>query len=404
MNRRSASRLGWALFIVTNGLLLVMVFLSAGREEAFDTILYGLLAFSYAGVGALVVSRHPRNSIGWILLSLGVSDALWECAEGWGYFAAERGLPGGAIGEWIILTSWILDFALLTALLFLFPDGALPGNRWRPWLWIVAVGTILALAGQALDPGLGPEFRSGVNPTAVEALPTDGLLFTGMGLMFASLAAAIVSLVVRFRRGTYTERQQLKWIAVAASQLLVVGIVAVLFWYDSVVVQIAIAFALISLPVAAGVAIFKYGLYEVDIIINRALVYGLLTALLAFAYVVAVVVLQRALAPFTEQSGLAVAGSTLLVVALFRPVRSRIQDLIDRRFYRAKYDAARTLEGFGARLKSEVDLEALAGELVTVVKSTLQPAHASVWLKMAGTAGSRITEDRSPSGSNRDGE
>lgn len=351
VTRGRISRLSWSLFALTVGLLMLMLFLSAGREEAFDTIMYGLLGLSYALVGALVVSRQPQNKVGWILLLLGLHDALFECAEGWGYVAAERGLSGGAIGEWIILWSWIIDFAVLTVLLLLFPDGSPPSHRWRPWFWVLAAGTMLALAGQALDPARGEELTAGVNPVAVATLPTGFLLAAGLGMMFSALAAAFASLIVRFQRGTYIERQQLKWIAASASLILIVGLISVFLWYESVAVQIAIALALITLPVSAGVAIFKHGLDEIDVIINRALVYGLLTAVLAVGYATAVVVLQWTLAPLTRQSDLAVAGSTLVVATMFRPARHRVQQLIDRRFYRAKYDAARILEAFGTRLR-----------------------------------------------------
>ncbi len=379
---RLAKRLGWSLFALTVALLIAMVWLSAGREEAADTILYGLLTFSLSGVGALIVSRQPGNAIGWIFCVLGVSGAFWECAEGWSYLAAERDLPGGAVGEWIILWSWITDFAGWALVFLLFPDGRLLSRRWRPWLGVLTIGVLLALPGQALDAGLGSEFTSGSNPVAAEAVPTQLLLNAGLTLMLATLVAGVVCLVVRFRRGGNVERQQLKWMALAASLLVVTGLAALFLWYDSILVQVAVALALNALPVGAGIAIFKYRLYDIDVVINRTLVYGALTATLALAYLGLVLLLQLALSPLTAESDLAIAGSTLAVAALFRPARRRIQALVDRRFYRSRYDAARTLERFGARLRNEVELDALDAELRWTVAQTMQPAHVSLWLRV----------------------
>jgi len=379
--RAQQRRLGWSLFGLTVALVLVMLWLSAGREETFDTVLYGLLTLSLSGAGALIVTRHPGNAIGWIFLALGVSGGFWESAEGWGYLAAERDLPGGAIGEWIILWSWIVDFAGWALVFLLFPDGRLLSRRWRPWLGVLAMGVLLALPGQALDAGLGSEFTSGSNPVAVEGLPTQLLLTAGLTLMLATLVTGVVCLVVRFRRGGTVERQQLKWMALAASLLVVTGLAALFLWYDSILVRVAVALALNALPIGAGIAIFKYRLYDIDVVINRTLVYGALTAMLAATYLAVVLVLQLALNPLTEESGLAVAGSTLAVAALFRPARARIQALVDRRFYRRRYDAVRTLESFGAHLRDEVELDSLSAELRTVVADTMQPAHVSLWLR-----------------------
>jgi hypothetical protein len=377
------ARVAWGLLAATVVLLVPMVLLSAGREEAFDTVLYGLLTFAFSGTGALIVSSHPRNTIGWVFLVLGVSGAGWELAEAWGHYATDEDLAGGPAGEWVILWSWIVDFAVLTVVFFLFPDGRMPSRRWRPWLWVLAAGTALALPGQALSPDLGSEFSSGTNPVAVEALPTDLMLNAGLTLMLATLGAAVVSLVMRFRHGGYVERQQLKWIAMAAALLLTVGILAIFLWYETVLVQIAFALALVSLPLAVGVAILRHRLYDIDVVINRTLVYGALTATLAGAYLGSVLLLQLALSPLTEDSGLAIAGSTLAVAALVRPLRGRIQTAVDRRFYRRRYDAARTLEAFGVRLRDELDLDALGGELRGVVADTMQPAHVSLWLRGA---------------------
>jgi hypothetical protein len=378
------ARLAWSTFALTVLFLIAMLGLSAGREEAFDTILYGLLTFSLAGVGALITSRHPGNRIGWIFLALGVFGAFAEAAEGWGYFALAHDLPGAAGGEWLIFWSWVVDLCGWALVFLLFPDGHLPGRRWRPWLWVLAAGLVLALPGQALAPGHGSEFSGGVNPMGTEAIPTALLFNTGIILMLLTMAAGLAALVVRFRRGTTVERQQVKWFAFAASLLIVFGTAAVFLYYESVLIQVMVALALIALPIGAGISIFRYRLYDIDVVINRTLVYGALTATLAIFYLASVLVLQLALSGLTEGSGLAVAVSTLGAAAIFRPARARIQGAVDRRFYRRKYDAERALDGFRARLRGEVAITSVSAELQNVVSETMQPAHVSLWLKGHG--------------------
>jgi len=374
-------RLAWGMFGLTVVFLVAMVGLSAGREELFDTILYGLLTFSLAFVGALITSRHPDNRIGWIFCALGLFGAFAEAAEGWGYLAQDHNLPGGKAGEWLIFWSWIVDMNAWALVFLLFPDGRLPSRRWRPWLGVLITGLALALPGQALTSGHSEEFSSGGNPLGTDAIPTDLLLNIGLTLLLVTLLAGVVALVVRFRRGSSVERQQLKWFAFAATLLAVAGTAAIFLYYDSVLIQVLVALALIALPAAAGISIFKYRLYDIDVVINRTLVYGALTATLAGIYLGSVLLLQLVLSGVTEGSGPAVAASTLGVAALFRPARSRIQELVDRRFYRRKYDAQRTLEAFSSRLRDEVDLGTLNAELGAVVRETLQPAHVSLWLR-----------------------
>ncbi|MGH3146809.1 MAG: hypothetical protein ACRDTR_13520 [Rubrobacter sp.] len=382
MSVRRAKPLAWSLFALTAVLLFVMAILSAGREPFFDTLLYGLLSISLATVGALVASRHPRNPIGWMFSGLALYGAFAESAEGWGYFAAEKGLPAGVVGEWIILWSWIGDLTMWTIILLLFPDGRLPSRRWRPVLWIAAAGFALALPGQALSPDRGSEFAAGTNPFAVEGGPLNLLFGTGMVLLLAALLAAIASLVVRFRRARNVERQQLKWFAYAAGCIGALGPLAVAFWYESVLVQVAFALAINGLPIAAGIAILRYRLYDIDVVLNRTLVYGTLTATLALVYLSCVVSLQYAFRVLTgQETQLAVVASTLAIAALFGPVRRRVQTFVDRRFYRKKYDARKTLDTFSARLRDKTDLDQLGGELVSVVRTTVQPSHASLWLR-----------------------
>lgn len=377
MSKRTAA---WFL-VITLALMVAGVLLSLGRESVYDTSLYGLvLPGVLAGSGALVARAHPANPIGWLFCGFALFTALAELAEGYGHYAIDSGLPGGVWGEWVISWSWIAETTLWLLIFMLFPDGRLVSERWRLVLWLGLTGTALALPGQALSPGSRALFTDGVNPVTVQNDVVELLFPAGMALVLVALLGAIASLGVRLRRSRGIERQQLKWFAGAASLMVAVSPFALAFWYSSSFVQLPMALAIGSIPVAATVAILRYRLYDIDVVINRTLVYAGLSATLAGAYLGSVLVLQFALQPLTDRSDLAVAGSTLAVAALFRPARARIQAAVDRRFYRRRYDAARTLEDFGGRLRAQLDLEALGADLRDVVRDTVAPAHVSLWL------------------------
>ena len=276
---------------------------------------------------------------------------------------------------WIIDWMWIADMCAYALVFALFPTGRLLSRHWR---WILVV---LPLALATGIPGQGLTTTNPENPLKVDSPIIDLLLNVSLSLQLLGLTGAIVSLVIRFRRSVGLERLQLKQLVFAASFILPVGALAVLFWYDSYLVRVLLGVALLALPVAAGLAILRYRLYDIDVVINRTLVYGLLTATLATVYLGSVLLLQLVLSAFTEGSGLAVAASTLAVAALFRPVRARIQSIVDRRFFRAKYDAAQTLSTFGSHLRDQVDLADIGTDLLTVVGKTVQPSHASLWLR-----------------------
>jgi hypothetical protein len=372
LDRRALAMLG-----VTIGLLTVMVPLAAGREEALDTILYSTLPLTLAVVGALIASRHPENPIGWLFCGLGLWIAVAELAEAYGYRAAEHGLPAGLAGEWLIAWSWIVEIVAWVILILLFPDGRLPGRRWRLAIWTALAGAALVFVGQAFSAD-GRDFSSGRNPLGVDSPLVEAAWPLGTLLLVVALAAAVVVLVRRFHRARGVEREQLKWFAYAGVILAVVVCLAGVFWYESIVVQGMFAVAVNAMVLAVGVAILRHRLYDVDVVINRTVVYVALTATLAAAYVGSVLLLQLVLSPGSD---LAIAASTLAVAALFRPARARIQSAVDRRFYRRKYDAQRTLEAFSARLRDQVELQALNAELDAVVQETLQPAHVSLWLR-----------------------
>jgi hypothetical protein len=385
-----ASRLPWSLAVLAALLLMTGLGLSIasaglGGGSGFATAIVA----AFGAVGVLITSRHPRNPIGWIFCGIAVTGSLMVLARG----LAESWLDGKgvptAVGEaaaWYGEVSWILVILpAATFLLLLFPDGRLTAPHWRAVAWCAGVGIALLFVADSLRPGPLEDYPEVVNPFGVDGLVREVL----EGIAVLPVAVAIVgsplSLIARFRRAGREQRQQIKWLALAGAMAAMTFVVAAA-GYDTWAAPVAdgaIMLSILMLPVAAGVAILRYRLYDIDVVINRTLVYGALTATLAAAYLGSVLLFQLALSPLTEESDLAIAGSTLAVAALFRPLRARIQELVDRRFYRRRYDAARTLEGFGVRLRDEVELDALSAELREVVADTMQPAHITLWLREA---------------------
>jgi hypothetical protein len=345
---------------------------------------------AFGVLGVLIASRHPRNPIGWLFCGVAVTGSLMSLARG----LAELWLDGNGVPDWIGETaawygdvSWILVILpAATFLLLLFPDGRLLSPRWRAVAWGAGAGIALLFVGDGFDAGRLADYPEIENPYGVDSPALLAItVVAALGLAVAIVGSPL-SLVLRFRRAGSVERQQIKWLALAGAVAAVTFVIA-LAGYDlwgSEVSDGAIMVSVLMIPVAAGVAILRHRLYDVDVVINRTLVYGALTATLAAAYLGSVLLLQLALSPLTEDSGLAIAGSTLAVAALVRPLRGRIQAIVDRRFYRRKFDAARTLEGFGARVRDQVELDALGAELRAVVAETMQPAHVSLWLREAG--------------------
>jgi hypothetical protein len=303
------------------------------------------------------------------------------------------------LGEWL----WAPTVGLLAVyLILLFPDGGLPSGRWRPLAWLSGAIIVLVSFGSGLSPGPIAELGGARNPFGLEGQPWfEYAANAGLVPFLVCILASVVGLILRYRRSGGEERQQIKWIAFAASVVglgfvgaMVGGLVAFVFapetwegtadraplWFDLLFSVVLLSFG--GVPVAVGIAVLRYRLYDIDLIINRALVYGSLTATLAVLYFGSVVSLQAALRVLMgQESTLAIVASTLIIAALFSPLRRRVQDLVDRRFYRRKYDAAKTLAAFNARLRDETDLDALSDDLVGVAAATVQPEHASLWLR-----------------------
>ena len=405
MSRGAARPLAWSLLGIYVGLAALTVTLElTGEIKSFESV-FAIFTVGYAICGTLIASRQPRNPIGWIMLALALLFALNSVVGGYVESVDDpASLAGGTLAAWFYVWNELLWIPLVGIFLpLVFPDGRLPSRRWRPLLWLTVCAVAFSAAGQALKPGLlePSEWPGLENPLGVGVLgeATEIARVVGAVLAVPAFLAAVASVVVRLRHARGDERQQIKWFAYTAALMGAALLVAVCaeVLHQSMDVDSTWAYVLgavgwftalflivFGIPIAAGLAIFKYRLYDIDVVVNRTLVYGSLTAALALAYLGSVLLLQLLLQPLTEESDLAIAGSTLAVAALFRPLRTRIQAAVDRRFYRRRYDAARTLDAFGMRLRDELDLDTLGAELRGVVRETMQPAHVSLWVREAG--------------------
>jgi hypothetical protein len=387
---RAATRLAWsgfacALLLVLAGLGLRLLGPEAGAYPFWGEVVVNVVVL--ATIGALVAARRPGHPIGWLFTGMGLAGGAQLVAGNYAMAArADPALPAGAVAAVAAEQLRILSFGMLLAAMLLFPTGRLPSRRWWPVAWLGVVGTAAYMANEAFTPGRGEPLLGYENPFGITGAPG---LVRGFGvleeLFYAAELAVIGSLVVRFWRARGVERQQLKWFVYTAVVALVVLVLANIFLYDlmenSPLGSILWGAAPVSLAVAVAVAVLRYRLYEIDRLVNRTLVYGLLTGLLALVYTGGVFVLGNLLNPADGSSELAVAASTLAVAALFQPARRRVQQAVDRRFDRRRYDAARTVESFAARLRHQVDLDTLSSELLTVVDRTVQPAGMSLWLR-----------------------
>jgi hypothetical protein len=394
MNARRATWLAWSLWSIHVALVGGIAWL-VSQVGDFKT-LWLMLASSVAPtIGAVVAARRWENPIGWMLVATGVLSAVSVLVLEYAELAliVQPGMwPGGVAAGW--LGSWMYDPAqgLLAFVGLIFPTGRLLSRNWR-WVAVaLAGGLALHTVLTALEPGnlkMGSYLLPADNPLGVDwlgpVLAKLGVVFLIVPFLFA--LPSIVAVVLRFRRSRGVERQQMKWLVYAALAF------PILIWLTNQGVRVPdelkplfpsgllFGLAVSIVPSAIGLAVLRYRLYDIDLIIRRTLVYGGLTALLALLYWTSVVVLQQMLRPLTQGSDLAIVGSTLAVAALFQPLRHRIQQMVDRRFYRQRYDAGRTLDAFSSRLRSEVDLDNLGAELLAVVDQTMQPQRLSLWLR-----------------------
>jgi hypothetical protein len=383
MSRRLASWLAWAVCALSLTLT-ALNFLLIALNVSLNVPAYVFwpeltsIAVGYSVLGAIIASRLPNHPIGWICCAIGLIAAVDHFAGEYAVFALlalPHPLPGGEAMLWLQGWFWMLFVGLIVFLLLLFPTGRLPSSRWRPFAW-ASVGVISAAViwSSAISPDVG--FNAPPSPVQLSVLLLGGV--------------AAASLVVGRRNARGVERQQIKWLLYVGPLFFIAAGLHIGFYYFWLsegswglwASYLLVIVGGLSGPIAIGVAILRYRLYEIDLLINRTLVYGSLTATLIVLYFGGIVVLQRVFVSLTGQrSTLAVVASTLLIAALFTPLRRRIQSFIDRRFYRRKYDARKTLEAFSAQLRDETDLDALSDDLVGVVRETMQPAHISLWLR-----------------------
>ena len=393
---RAAAWLAWSLCtlslaLTSASLLLLVLNRSHPNTPVYDFWLENtVLPISFSIIGALIASRLPANALGWLFCAAACIAAVTHFSAEYAIYALlaqPDPLPAGVALAWLTSWVWILFIGCIALSFLLFPDGRLPGRRWTWLAWLSVLLTSVGVIWEAFSPGAMVSLGSIRNPLGIEGLPSA--YKPVQTIMFALLFVVTIStFVLRLRRAKGIERQQIKWpaytaVMAAGGSVLTYTVAEAIGarWLERTGFVILIA-ALVSFPISMGIAIVRYRLYEIDLLINRTLVYGSLTATLVTLYFGGIVVLQRVFVLLTgQQSTLAVVASTLLIAALFTPLRRRIQRFIDRRFYRRKYDARKTLEAFSASLRDETDLDALSNDLVGVVRETMQPAHVSLWLR-----------------------
>lgn len=375
---------------------------SWGTGGVWAQVIFGVAMFSFPVAGILIAWRQPKNKVGLLFLGIGLAwgtDVFLSSYYTYGLVPAHP-LPGADVALAIDAMTWIPAIGMTGIfLLLLFPTGRLLSPRWRPFARFSAAVLVLSALIILLTPGAMTDsgYPNVTNPLGIESLSTL-LHILNFVIFFVPicLIGSVVSLIKRFRRSVGVERLQMTWIAAAA------GVIAATFplamfvsvaygWITPHSTPLAVAllqdvslFSLVLIPTAAGFAILKHRLYDIDVIVNRTIVYGLLSALLVATYLGLVVLLQQVLAPITAKSDLAVAASTLAVAALFTPLKTRVQGFIDHRFYRHKYDVTKTLHDFAQVLREEVDLDALSADLLAVVRTTMEPSHAALWLRSPG--------------------
>lgn len=359
-----------------------------------------IFALALGGSGFVILRRQPGHPVGWSLSLSGLLSALQVASEEYGvaWFYGGLDLPAASPLAWLNVWIWVPLVVLVgVGAVLYFPDGKLPSPRWRPAIWLALLGSVATSAGAALDPiqlasnmrGIPPPY----DPRGLGALAATSASFfstAGFGSLSVLMLVSALSVVSRLRRARGAERQQIKWFAFAAAANAIAALVNVIAqtaiglidvnWEGKLAQYLFIA-SMCLIPVSLGIAIRRYRLYDIDLVINRTIVYGATSVVLATAFVLIVLALQAPLRPLTAGSELAVATSTMATLAAFQPLRRRVQDAVDRRFYRSRYDAARTLDAFAASLRDDVDLDHLRRDLLAVVGDTLRPAHAGVWLR-----------------------
>jgi hypothetical protein len=381
-----AGLLAWSLSVLSAALSVgawVVVHSRQPNPEwpwpTYPTLISLVPFLALCAVGALIASRRPDNILGWLFCTVSLVASFAVAGR---LYVVAFALPAREPAALAVGLASNLGLVLLTYSLLLFPDGRLPSPAWRPFAWIVFGAVGVCYLAQALEPGELQWFVGVDNPLGVSGLAVVSRQASDLSVLLlgVALASAALSLVLRWRRAHGIERQQIKWLAFVA--VLLFGALTVMLaynWYAGAFVMFA---GLTALPLAVGIAILRYRLYDIDIIINRTLVYGTVTAVLAGVFAALSILTQRVVLAITgQESQAAVVIAALVVTALFQPLRARVQIVVERRFYRRKYDTAQTLERFASQVRDKFELDQLTTELVAVVRETMQPAHASLWLR-----------------------
>jgi len=395
-----AALLGWAIWAITLVLDVVGVSLLVANQATpvpvspigyhgfWSFLSLAFTTFAYASVGALVASRCPGNAIGWIFCGVGLlasAELLGSQYAIYGLLTEPGSVPRPELGAWVYeWTGFVAACVTATFVMMLFPDGRLLSRAWRPLPWLSGIGITLGAGGLALWPGpllLSSYVKNPFGAVGAESISMVGAL--GFGLVFSGVVFSMTSLALRYRRAGLGERQQIKWIAYVA------GVHAVAFAVFAMLFNLAPALVVLvaaAIPIATGIAILRHRLYDIDLLIRRTVIYAATSAAIALTFFAGILALQSLLRPLTAGSDVAVTASTLLSFALFQPIRRRIQDAVNRRFDRARYDAARTLDAFADRLRDEVDIDTLRADLLGAVERTMAPTHASLWLRRSSSA------------------
>ena len=404
MRIRRESLLPWTLWILAALLGCATLALTVANRDAETRNLIGswqvqallvIVIMSVPTVGAIVASLRPRNSVGWLLMTAGLLYVFELFAGGYATYTIITNpgvFPGGAFMVWANSTwGWTPIYGLLAALFLVFPSGRVRDRPWRFVLWGIVIASLTITVGYAFRPGpYDDQWDFLANPYAPSGAAAELMVVlasTGSALSYLGIVVGAVGLLARFWRARGPERQQLKWLAYSAgvtAGVFPLGIaIAALAPSDQLMGPLTVVLLLLptTIPIAAGLAVLRYRLYDVDLFINRTLVYGATTAAIAATFWVGILALQRLLSPVTSGSEPAIAASTLVSLALFQPVRRRMQGAVDKRFDRSRYDAARTVDGFAERLRDEVDLDEVRADLIGSVQQTVAPAHTSLWLR-----------------------
>ena len=400
MSHRTASWVAWSMCVVSLAstalaLLLLALNLSYPNPYVFDLWVQGtVIPITCSATGVIIASRRPRHPIGWLFCTVGLLTGVNHFFAEYAIYALltqPGSLPGGFASAWVASWPRMPSNALLVFVALMFPDGRLPSQRWLPFAWLNVAVAVVGTVAVAFLAGPIPTLDPIENPLGLEGAQTLlGPLAAVCGALERGILGfiAVASLFLRLRRAGAEEREQIKWLAYAASVVVIGAILTYVvpeatgtLWVGHVGLAL-LSLGFVGVPIAIGIAILKYRLYDINLLINRTLVYGVLTAMLALVYVGTIVVLQGLLRTITgQESQLAIVASTLAVAALFNPLRRCIQGFIDRRFYRRKYDSRKTLEAFSSKLRDETDLDALSDDLTSVVRETMQPSHVSLWLR-----------------------